>query len=211
MTRMLLPTSPVRHVIRATTPPQSPRGYHVAIITRCLIALLFASGCVSTPAYEQVSSAVEVERESHRRTHAALMEKEAKLKALESQGEPFRADPIEAPKSAQLVCPENREKELTTVARAREAELMVERKRTRELDREKAALARLVTEKEAELRALRASASAHETPARFAPPSEEEERKEATNPPSQEDDDAFVVDPNVPDPLPSKRASVELP
>lgn len=63
----------------------SVRAFHILVFSRCVVALLFSTACVSTPQYEQVSSAAEVERESHRRTHVALEAAEKRLAILEGR------------------------------------------------------------------------------------------------------------------------------
>lgn len=211
MNHSLIPAFPVRHVLRAATLPKSPRAFHLAVITRCLIALLFASGCVSKPAYEQVSSAAEVEREAHRRTHALLLEKEAKLKALEVEGRSPGVGQADAPTAVAAVCPESREKELTLALKAREAELTLEKKRSRDLDREKALLARTVSEKEAQLRNLREKESdeAAETSAMAARPGKPKDDERGTSSDAKEPEVPFAVDPMAPEPLPGEPTSAD--
>lgn len=63
----------------------SIRAFHILVFSRCVVALLFSTACVSTPQYEQVSSAAEVEREAHRRTHVALEKAESKVALLEGR------------------------------------------------------------------------------------------------------------------------------
>jgi chromosome segregation ATPase len=63
----------------------SVRGFHILVFSRCVVALLFSTACVSTPQYEQVSSAAEVEREAHRRTHVSLELAQKQLSTLEQR------------------------------------------------------------------------------------------------------------------------------
>lgn len=200
----------VRRVLRAATPPRSPRALHVAVITRCLVALLFASGCVSRPAYEQVSSAAEVEREAHRRTHAELVLKEAKLKELEEATASGSAEPPAPAAGGTLTCPETRDQELGATLKAREAELLAVKKRNSELERQKTALARAVGEKEAELRQVRERDAAEETsrdPSKVARDAGEKEPDGSASK-SDADREPFVIDQNVPDPLPAEPTSI---
>jgi len=63
------------------------RKFHILVFSRGVVALFFATACVSTPQYEQVSSAVEVEREAHRRTHVELETAEQRLARIEGKFE----------------------------------------------------------------------------------------------------------------------------
>jgi chromosome segregation ATPase len=63
----------------------SVRGFHMLVFSRGVVALFLGTGCVSTPQYEQVSSAAEVEREAHRRTHLELEAAERRLAELDGK------------------------------------------------------------------------------------------------------------------------------
>lgn len=184
---------PMKRVLGAATPPRSPRGYHVLIVTRCVLGLLLASGCVSKPAYEQVSSAIEVEREAHKRTYGELERHQAKLRALEAGAEDA------APKVAVACAPSEPVRALPS----QKAELDAQIQKVAVLEREKRALARTLAEKEALLRTLR---EREET--RSAERAEKEERlpriveEDSARAPAE--DASFSVDPMAPPPLPAQ-------
>lgn len=70
---------------------EQPRFVHALALTRAIALGVLAMSCVSTPAYEQVSSAAEVEREAHRRTHVELEEARAELVVLRSKFEALQS------------------------------------------------------------------------------------------------------------------------
>lgn len=61
------------------------RVVHALVLTRVLIGALLLSGCVSATAYEQATSAAEVEREGQRRALARLEQSDEKLRRLEAE------------------------------------------------------------------------------------------------------------------------------
>lgn len=184
----------MKRVLGAATPPRSPRGYHVLVVTRCVLGLLLASGCVSKPAYEQVSSAIEVEREAHKRTYGELERHQAKLRALEAGAEDA------APKGAVAACAPS---EPVRALPSQKAELDAQIQKVAVLEREKRALARSLAEKEALLRTLR-----ERDEARSAERAEKEERLprvvEEDRARGPAEDASFSVDPMAPPPLPAQ-------
>lgn len=193
--QVLRASAPVKRVLGAATPPRSPRGYHVLVVTRCVLGLLLASGCVAKPDYEQVSSAVEVEREAHKRTYDELVRQQAKLRALEGGAET-------APKTelAKCVPPEPTKESVLT---AQKAELEAERQKVALLEREKRALRVSLAEKDALVRTPRDREGARS--AELAEKEEklrrafEDERAQET-----QEESSFRVDPTAPPPLPAQ-------
>lgn len=194
--RVLRASAPVKRVLGAAPLPRSPRGYHVLVITRCVLALLLASGCVSKPDYEQVSSAVEVEREAHKRTYEELVRQQARLRALEG-GAGEAAPAVEVAKCVPSQSPHE------SVLAAQKAELEAERQKVALLEREKRALNKSLAEKEALVRTLREREAT-----RSAELAQKEERlqsafqeKHAQEP---QEESSFRVDPTAPPPLPAQ-------
>ncbi len=72
--------------------PKSPRILHRMIIVRVLASSVMLGGCVEATAYEQATSAAEVQAEGRRRVGDDLERKSAELLALSQETERLRAE-----------------------------------------------------------------------------------------------------------------------
>jgi chromosome segregation ATPase len=191
----------------------SARRFHILVFSRCVVALLFSTACVSTPQYEQVSSAVEVERETHRRTYLALENTQKQLSDLEARlAQTEGSFTKEAGQRAELDLKQTRTERELASAEELANELRGEVGRLRDnLEASLAQLAELKLEKERLEKELDKSEKCDATPAedtrgapRAAPADPDVERGEeaAADESSKSDDDRA----EAPGPLPDRGA-----
>lgn len=72
--------------------PSSPRALHRLIVVRSIVASSMLMGCVEATAYEQATSAAEVQAEARRRLTAEYAQQTAELEKLRSERDQLRAD-----------------------------------------------------------------------------------------------------------------------
>jgi len=74
--------------------PQSPRTLHRLIVVRAIVSSLMLGGCVEATAYEQATSAAEVQAEGRRRASEDLDRTAADLRALRKENERLKAENV---------------------------------------------------------------------------------------------------------------------
>lgn len=141
--------------------PISPRAMHRLIVVRALVSSVMLGGCVEATAYEQATSAAEVQGEGRRRLAQDVRQKDAELGAMRKERAQLKAENarLRAELAERQGAVDEAELELVLAEQEKSAETQLVQQLRGDLARVGSHLDAIVDEKEghdAELETLRA-------------------------------------------------------